>query len=128
MLGISFFVNFWKDHIIPLNKQASKRLDFLGGLQNFFTPFTLCVGKSFAVGMSVDHITGEDPFTKHPLKERNLKPFVLSALLRSLMLSHLSLAVELIHHTPFTLAITTMNIHRWRGKGGHLTLLHLKEN
>src|ERR1044072_7370208 len=39
ILGVSFYRDLsWKDHIISLSKQASKRLGVLRRLQYFFTP------------------------------------------------------------------------------------------
>ncbi|KAL7645480.1 UNVERIFIED_CONTAM: hypothetical protein RMT77_003866 [Armadillidium vulgare] len=44
ILGVSFSRDVsWKDHITSLSKQASKKLDVLRRLQNFFTPPQLLV-------------------------------------------------------------------------------------
>src|ERR1700755_781593 len=96
-----------KDHNISLSKQTSKRLGVLRRLQYFFNPISQHYRGVVRTCMEfASHIWGGSSYTAF-LEKGESMAFVSPTLLLLLTLSNLYLPVELLHHTFFTIAITT---------------------
>ena len=110
ILGVSFSRDLsYKDHIVSLTKQASKRLGVLRRLRNFFTPSQLLALYRGVVRPCMEyasHIWGGSTHTAllEMVESRAFHLINSPALTNSLQ----SLPpVELLLHSPYTIAITT---------------------
>ncbi|KAL7647826.1 UNVERIFIED_CONTAM: hypothetical protein RMT77_001435 [Armadillidium vulgare] len=110
ILGVSFSRDLsWKDHIISLSKQVSKRLGVLRCLRGFFTPPQLFALYKDVVRPCMEyasHILGGSTNTVilEKVESRAFRLINSPALTNSLQSL---LPVEFLHHFLYTIAITT---------------------